>query len=148
MTGETEHPTATVRESSVRNESEDSEEPAFFRAMGKLNCCDTFRENLNWICYIRWYMSVLDYSPSTKVILLANVDDLHGAGIAGFILPGYPWQEIRDRGQVPFARELARRDFMLEALEVFDQEAAAKLARTIGTAVVVIDYGVAEIFPF
>ncbi|HEA84359.1 MAG TPA: hypothetical protein ENI04_00005 [Candidatus Wildermuthbacteria bacterium] len=61
-------------------------------------------------------------------------------------MPGHNWQEIRDQDEVPFARGLAMREGIQEALGTFDDEAAAKLQDMIDVAVVVVDYGVAEVF--
>lgn len=60
-------------------------------------------------------------------------------------MPGFDWQKIRDRGEVPFARGLAMREGIRDALGFFDQEAATKL-RDMTTVVVVVDHGVAEVF--
>jgi len=61
-------------------------------------------------------------------------------------MPGFNWQEIRDRGEVPFARGLALRDGIQAIIETFDSEAATKLLKMNEVAVVVVDHGVAEIF--
>lgn len=61
-------------------------------------------------------------------------------------MPGHNWQEIRDKGEVPFARGLAIRDGIQEALGAFDVEAATKLRSMTDVAVVVVDHGVAEVF--
>lgn len=61
-------------------------------------------------------------------------------------MPGNNWQEYRDRGEVPFARGLAERDGITEAVSTFDKEAGMKLSLMTDVAVVVVDHGVAEIF--
>jgi len=61
-------------------------------------------------------------------------------------MPCHNWQEIRDRGEVPFARGLAVRDGIQEALGAFDKDAAKKLEDMTEIAVVVVDHGVAEVF--
>ncbi|KKT17798.1 MAG: hypothetical protein UV98_C0001G0001, partial [Parcubacteria group bacterium GW2011_GWB1_43_6] len=60
--------------------------------------------------------------------------------------PGHNWQEIRDKGEVPFARGLAMREGIQEVLGTFDKEAATKLQSMRDVAVVVVDHGVAEVF--
>src|SRR6185436_4774477 len=52
---------------------------------------------------------VLDDPTAVAVVVLLNVDDVHGGPIADMLMPGHNWQEIRDRGEVPFARGLAMR---------------------------------------
>jgi len=85
-------------------------------------------------------------SPSSVVIVLINVDDVHGGPIAEALMPGHDWQEYRDRGELPVARGLAGREGIEAVLADFDKEAAVKLKVTKGIAVVVVDHGVAEIF--
>jgi len=80
------------------------------------------------------------------VITVINVDDVHGGPIADALMPGFNWQEIRDRGEVPFARGLAMREGVQGLLGTFDKEAADKLRNMTDVAVVVVDHGVAEIF--
>ena len=80
------------------------------------------------------------------VIVLLSVDDVHGGPLADVLMPGFNWQEIRDRGEVPFARGLAMREGIQKALGTFDKEAAKKLRGMNDVAVVVVDHGVAEVF--
>lgn len=86
---------------------------------------------------------------SYTVIVLLNVDDVHGGPLAKRLMPQADpkdWQDFRDRGEVPFARGLVSREFIQKALNDFDREAALKLSRITGVAVVVVDHGVAEVF--
>jgi hypothetical protein len=85
-------------------------------------------------------------TPDQVVIVLLNVDDENGRLLSEVLMPGYNWQEIRDKGEVPFARGLAVRECMQEALDCFDTDAALKLRSKSELAVVVVDFGVAEIF--
>ena len=80
------------------------------------------------------------------VIVILNVDDVHGGPLANALMPEYNWQEIRNRGEIPFARGLAMREGIQEVLDIFDKEAATKLQNMTDVAVVVVDHGVAEIF--
>jgi hypothetical protein len=91
-------------------------------------------------------MKALGKSPQDVVIVLINADDVHGRHLADILMPGHNWQEYRDRGEVPFARGLAARDGIEEALAVIDQDAALKLKKQRGISVVVVDYGTAEVF--
>lgn len=78
--------------------------------------------------------------------MILNVDDVHGGPLADALMPGHNWQEIRDCGEVPFARGLAMRDGIQNAISAFDEEAATKLKDMTDVAVVVVDRGVAEVF--
>ncbi|MDO8507394.1 MAG: hypothetical protein Q7S53_02405 [bacterium] len=84
---------------------------------------------------------------SEYVIVVLNVDDPHGGPLADILMPGFDWQEIRDQGEIPFARGMVDRSWVEEALDKFDEEAAKKLHDMTEVAVVVVDHGVAEIFP-
>ena len=81
------------------------------------------------------------------VITLINVDDVHGSVLADALMPGFDWQSIRDRGEVPFARGLAAREGLQEFLEITDLEASTKLREAQALSVIVVDRGVAEVFP-
>ena len=79
--------------------------------------------------------------------MILNVDDPNGSQIAEALMPGHNWQENRDRGEVPFARGLAVREDIQDAIEFFDNEAATELRKMTDLAVVVVDHGVAAVFP-
>lgn len=115
-------------------------------AIGKYNCKCTLDLNSGRVEHFKNRMQELNETPKSSVIVILSVDDGNGKAIADILMPNYNWQEIRDRGERPFARGLARRDFMQEALEIIDTEAASKLKKSESVAVVVVDYGVAEIF--
>ncbi|MGD9729307.1 MAG: hypothetical protein AB7V39_23435 [Nitrospiraceae bacterium] len=86
--------------------------------------------------------------PNEVCIVLLNVDDPNGAAIAEMLMPGFDWQEIRDRGEVPFARGLAARSGLQDVIAIFDIEAAANMAEMVDQIVtVVVDHGVATVFP-
>jgi membrane carboxypeptidase/penicillin-binding protein PbpC len=63
------------------------------------------------------------------------------------LMPDYDWQQYRDKGETPFARGLALKDGIQEYLEYIDKQAADKLREMSDLAVVVIDFGVAEVYP-
>jgi len=93
-------------------------------------------------------MTALGQNADTVVIVLLNVDDPNGGALADALMPGHDWQAMRDQGQIPFARGLAGREGIQEALEVIDKDAAKKLRETVlgSKRVVVVDHGVAEVF--
>ena len=82
------------------------------------------------------------------IITIINVDDHHGGPLAEILMPGHDWQSYRDQGMIPYARGLAGRGGIEEALALFDPEAAEKLAiwGSSEVAVVVVDHGVAEVY--
>jgi len=74
------------------------------------------------------------------VIVILNADDVYGGPLAKLLLPNSNWQEIRDRGEVPFARGLVGREGIQQALELFDPIAAEILANSKDKiALVVVD---------
>ena len=121
---------------------------AMISAVEKLNCEQTLKNNADRVTHFKNRLSERGMSPNDAVIVILNVDDPHGGPLAEVLMPGEDWQQYRDRGEVPFARGLAMRPGIQEALASFDQDAAAKLLSVVDdVAVVVVDHGVAEIFP-
>lgn len=139
-------PRAVVREVDGQLVLDDPDALAVFRAVAKSNCKSLFSINLERVDHFAHRMKVAGHSPAHVVIVLINVDDVHGAVIAEALMPGHNWQEIRDRGELPIARGLAGREGLEEALGSFDKDASDKLKVAEGIAVVVVDHGVAEIF--
>lgn len=119
---------------------------ALISAVCKTNCRITYEQSIDRVAHFKRRMSELEKSPTEVVIVLINADDVRGALFASILMPEVNWQEIRDRGEIPYARGLVFRDSVQEWIETFDTEAADKLRVMIDLAVVVIDYGVAEVF--
>ena len=117
------------------------------RRQGKKHCEETLRLNQDRVEHFANRIAELGLDDSDVVIVIINVDDVHGAPIADLLMPGFNWQEIRDRGEVPFARGLAGREGIQDVLTSFDESSAERLAWTKG-AVVVIDHGVAEVWEY
>lgn len=116
----------------------------FCRAVAKHNCKGTYEANAERLIYFRRRMA--NYDPLLVVIVVVNVDDHNGAPLADALMPGFDWQQYRDRGEIPMARGLAVREGIQEILEVIDKEAAEKLRNQKGVAVVVVDHGTAEVY--
>jgi hypothetical protein len=89
---------------------------------------------------------VLGKSADEVVITVINVDTPLGGPLAEALMPGFDWQAIRDRGEVPFARGLAGREGIQEALDELYPSAGEALRECQGLAVVIVDYGVAAVF--
>jgi hypothetical protein len=139
-------PTAVVRVVDGQLVLDDPQAVAVFRVVEKRNCHNTFELNADRVAHFKLRLSERGMTASQAVIVLLNVDDVHGGPLADALMPGHDWQEIRDRGEVPFARGLAMRDGILDAIGTFDEEAATKLKGMAEVAVVVVDRGVAEVF--
>ena len=141
-------PRATVRKVDGHLVLDDPEALAVIKAVEKHNCRNTLELNADRIAHFKQRLVDRNMSADEAVIVVINVDDIHGGPLADALMPGHNWQEIRDRGEIPFARGLVVRDGIRECLEHFDFEAATKLHKMTGTAVVVVvDHGVAEVFP-
>jgi hypothetical protein len=116
------------------------------RAVGKYNCLGTLKAQRERVQHFINRMNVLERSPEDVVIVLINVDDIHGRHLADILMPGHDWQQYRSKGEVPYARGLAERAGIQEAIGLIDQDAGEKLKKHKGIAVVVVDFDTAEIF--
>lgn len=125
----------------------DPEAIRLIKAVEKSNCENTLKLNADRIPYFKKRLSERGLTANDAVIVIINVDDVYGHPIADALMPGFNWQEIRDRGEIPFARGLATRKEMENTIEIFDPEAAKKLREKRDVvSIVVVDHGVAEIF--
>ena len=138
---------AVVRKVDDQLVLDDPDAVAVIRAVEKHNCRNTLELNEERVEHFKRRLAERGPTADQTVIVLLNVDDIHGGPLADILMPGQNWQEIRDRGEVPFARGLAMREGIQEALGTFDKDAAEKLqGMTDVVAVVVVDHGVAEVF--
>lgn len=140
------YPRAVVREIDGQLVLDDPDAVAVIHAVGKHNCRNTLGLNADRVQHFKQRLTDRGMTANQAVIVILNVDDVHGGPLADMLMPGHNWQEIRDKGEVPFARGLAMRDGIQEVLGTFDEEAAKKLLGMTGVAVVVVDHGVAEVF--
>lgn len=140
------YPRATVREIDGQLVLDDPDALAMIRAVEKHNLRGTLEMNADRVAHFKRRVAELGRLPTEVVIVVLAVDDKFGGALAKILMPGHDWQAYRDRGEVPFARGLAGREGIEEALDTFDKEAAAKLRETRDLAVVVVDRGVAEVF--
>jgi hypothetical protein len=137
---------AVVREVDGQLVLDDPVAVAVIQAVDKVNCRNTFEMNTERVVHFKRRVTERGMTAFDVVIVILNVDDVHGGPIAEKLMPGFNWQEIRDRGEIPFARGLAGRNGIQEVLGIFDKNAAEKLGKMTDVAVVVVDYGVAEVF--
>lgn len=141
-----EQPRAVVREIGGQLVLDDPDALAVMQAVAKANCEQTLSMNADRVAHFKRRATDLGKTPADVVITVINVDDVNGGLIAEAFMPGHDWQEIRDRGEVPFARGLAKREGIQEILATFDEEAATALQAMNTLAVVVVDHGVAAVF--
>jgi hypothetical protein len=139
-------PRATVRKVNGVLVLDDPDALAVAKAVSKHNCGITLGNNSDRVAHFKNRAAELGKTADEVVIVVLNVDDEHGGAIAEKLMPGANWQSFHDQGQVPFARGLAGRKGIQDVLRLFDKEAAKKLRGMKDLAVVVVDYGVAEIF--
>lgn len=116
------------------------------RAVAKHNCKETLLLNQPRIPHFVQRIADRGMTGADVVIVILSVDDRSGGPLADVFMPGADWQAVRDRGETPFARGLAMRAGIQETLTLIDPEAAEKLAAIVGIAIVVVDYGVAEVW--
>ena len=115
-------------------------------ATAKQKCQNTFQLNIDRIEHFKRRCVERGLNADEVVIVILNVDDIHGGPLAEVLMPNTNWQEFRDRGEIPFARGLTERKGIQKAISFFDKEAENKLRTMTGLAIVVVDHGVAEIF--
>jgi hypothetical protein len=122
---------------------------AIAKAVNRSNALGTFELNKDRIAHFKArsveIAAARGLTPDDMVIVILNVNDRIGGQLAEALMPGYDWQSMRDRGEIPFARGLATRAPIQHLLDVFDPDAADTLRAFVGLAVVVIDYDVARI---
>jgi hypothetical protein len=141
-----ETPRATVRIVDGQIVLDDPDALAMARAVDKHNCRGVRDANLDRVLHFVGRMRALRLDARAVVIVVLNYDDVHGGELARAAMPDYDFEAVRARGEVPFARGLIDREGMEHALSLFDVEAHEKLRGWPGIAVVVVDFGVAEVF--
>lgn len=120
---------------------------ALIQAVNKSNCEITYLSEIEKIQHFKNRITEKQLDPNSVVITIINVDSPYGPEITEALMPGYDWQQYRDKGEIPFARGLAMKEGMIEMIAFFDKEASEKITLMKEIPVVVIDYGVVEIFP-
>ena len=118
---------------------------AVAKAVAKHNCKNTFAINADRVEHFRNRVIQLGRSPKDTVIVLANVDDMAGGILAESLMPGFSWEEIRARGEIPFARGLAARNGVVEFVKKVDPEIVIDDDPQ-QVQVIVVDHGTCEIF--
>jgi len=121
---------------------------AIIEVINKGNCRKTYDLNLDRINYFKQRFIDRQDSPEDVCIVVINVDDSYGKEISDILMPNVNWQEYRDRNEVPFARGLASKPFVVAYIdECIMNSNTAKILNDMQTlAVVVIDHQNVEIF--
>lgn len=115
-------------------------------AVNKHNCRITFDANAERAAHFARRIRERGDDPAVMGIVILAVDDPHGGLIAEGLMPGFDWQAIRNRGEVPFARGIVERAGIADAIGLFDTEAAEKARSMPGVVAIVVDNGVADVF--
>lgn len=127
---------------------EDPDALGMISAVGKYNCRATLDQNAEAVGRFKLRMVELGQVPAECVIVVINADDEPaGRLLASVLMPAADWAPIRARGEVLFARGLAKREGIADFLRDWDPAAHGKLAAIDGPAVVVVDHGAAEVYP-
>jgi hypothetical protein len=125
----------------------DPDAVAVAKVLSKHNCQAMLDANAERVAYFKRRITERGESGTNMVIVLIDPGDVHGGPIADVLMPGQNWQAIRDRGEAPVARGLARREPITEMVAVFDIDAATKLrAKPDALFVVVVANRVAEAY--
>ncbi|HWU24295.1 MAG TPA: hypothetical protein VN086_00905 [Candidatus Paceibacterota bacterium] len=138
---------AVVREIDERLVLDDPAAAGMLMAVAKHNCQNTLTLQLDRVAHFKERAAIRGFTADDVVITLINVDDEHGGPLADMLMPNHDWQAHRDANEIPFARGLSKREGIQLVLETFDLEAAEKLKNMTELAVVVVDHGVAEVYP-
>lgn len=118
---------------------------AVAKAVAKHNCRNTFEANADRVVHFRNRVIERGLNPQNTVIVVANVDDTAGGILADSLMPGFNWDEIRQRGEIPFARGLAARDGVIGFVKAVDPEMVID-DNPKEVQVIVVDHGTCEIF--
>lgn len=125
----------------------DPDAVAVAKVLSKHNCQTMLDANAERVAHFKRRITERGESGTDIVIVLIDPGDEHGGPIADVLMPGYDWQAIRDRGEAPVARGLARREPITEMVSMFDVDAATKLrAKPDALFAVVVANGVAEAY--
>ncbi len=119
---------------------------AVIQAVNKSNCENTYLSQADRIQHFKNRINEKMLDSRDFVINVINVDSPYGCEIAEILMPGHDWQQYRDKGETPYARGLATKEVMIKLISSFDQEAADKIIQMEQIPVIIIDYGVVEIF--
>ncbi len=133
-------PTATFREVDGQLVLDDPEAlgviaavEAHNRRLARKGCRRTLDLQVDRVQHFLERIAARNMEPSDVVIVLISVDDSAWTrDLADALMPDSDWQAIRNRGEVPFARGLAGRAGIVDALDFIDPGATDALLRAHG----------------
>lgn len=119
---------------------------AIIRALSEINCRKIVAETKERLVHFAERVRVRGLSPKDVVLVLIDVDDLRGQPIAKALLPDEDWGKMREKGLAPYARGIAYRGGIEDAIGDFDPAGKAALVAIEGLAIVVVHGGIAACF--
>lgn len=121
---------------------------AVIKEIAKQNCENTIKNNLDRIVHFKNRVLEKSMNYHEVVVVIANVDTEIGKIIADATMPGFDWQQFRDRNEVPYARGLCLKNGIYEIVNHFDRDEALAMEDYEGYMVVVFDFDVIKTFPY
>jgi hypothetical protein len=115
----------------------------------KINCAATFREQADRVRYFANRCDERGFKRGEMMVVLLNMNDSLGSTLGHLLMPGFDWDAIRARGEVPFAWGLVPRDALQEVLDAGMDLAAGIRLRAMSSELIttlVMDYGGVEVF--
>ena len=119
---------------------------AMINVINTLNCNKTYLLKKDRVEYYQQRIKDAGIDPSTVTIVICNVDESFGEFVADSTMPGYDWDEIRNRGETPYAIGFLYKESIIPIVGVYDPEACEKLKNIISYSVLVSDYSVINVF--
>ena len=83
------YPRAVVREIDGQLVLDDPDAVAVIHAVEKHNCRNTFEMNADRVAHFKRRLAERDMTADQAVIVLLNVDDVHGGPLADALMPGH-----------------------------------------------------------
>lgn len=137
---------AVVREVDGQLVLDDPAALGMMRAVAEANCRSTLEMNADRVRHFSERMRQRGDSAADVVIVILSVDDRAGAMLADALMPGFDWSAIRERGEKPYARGLARREGIQEAVDQLDADVGAMMGDMADVVVVVVDHGICQVY--
>jgi hypothetical protein len=109
-------------------------------------CRVVFAVNAPYIAHLKAEMGRMAMTTREWFIIIVNADDRVGQLLIGFLPSGLDRQEVPGRGQMSFARAIAKKESFQDMIATLNKEAAAKLQTISGMAVVIMNEEVIEVF--
>lgn len=120
-----------------------------FKTVAKHNCKNTFLAQIERVEHFIRRIDIRGFDLNETLIVLLNVNTEIGSAYADILMPGNQdtWQEIRNRGEIPFARGFVIKDSILKSLELIDPSIIEKVKNS-KIAVLIADFDVIECFNY